>query len=707
MTKLSKLSILLIFVQIITCLNFPQTFANTNGNLVISSETQKYENVHLFINGSLIIEGNASVEFLNSVIVIIQSYEGQFNITLKETSTLKIINSTVTSNYSFNIYGTDESTICIDNSDVRRGKAILKDHAKISINNSRIKGIESNTTQKIWINNSEMEEITNINSEIAANESKIAILKTYGSSLTVLSNFSQVSQVIMNDSSSLTLDNCFGYVDSVELYGHSKLIVYKSKIVRLTARDNSTITFDNSKLKSVPGKPAADFRTLDYVEAMIVNGSALEELTARMSSKVYIKQSSVTELNIRGKATIRAEDCTEVNSLIVINVNDEANVSIARSDIKKMTVEGAAEVKLEEVKCTGVGNHILSKSGNPKIEIENSRIDLIYAAERAEIEISNSMLKDIISENSTKIQISNSTIHGKINIYESCEMEISLSKVDGVLSATGASILIARNSNLTLVENYEKSSSYINNCIIDGYEATDNALIVVRESTLGSLKLKARGVSSSLIGLKRGFINYWNFLQNGSIEIIERIGYAPNVTLYQTEIGGFDLTFSGKSKVLIQDCLLNHLGILGGTELNLTSSELLDIHISGTSKVIWKEPKIRVTDQNNNPISGVNVTIMNENGTVIASGVTDANGTVYFDGPLEIVAKNAPFLKIELSYNGKVSYTDIFEGLSGHIVLSRERWQFWQLLIALIAAVLVTIIGIIVYKRRRKAKHLK
>jgi len=201
------------------------------------------------------------------------------------------------------------------------------------------------------------------------------------------------------------------------------------------------------------------------------------------------------------------------------------------------------------------------------------------------------------------------------------------------------------NSTLWFLSGYESCSVTASNCTIGQFSAEDSSIINVSDSEIGYwLDIESRSVNCSITGIMPGLVTSWNYLVDCSV-LVSSGGYAPNVTVHNTQINEWIFDFWGSSNVTISNSTLRDLVPRESSIVTVTDSRVYRVYAHDSS-VTWMfnstsnyyypyhESKIyvywylavHVIDSISQNVPSANVTAAYPNLTVAESKLTDANG---------------------------------------------------------------------------------
>jgi hypothetical protein len=182
------------------------------------------------------------------------------------------------------------------------------------------------------------------------------------------------------------------------------------------------------------------------------------------------------------------------------------------------------------------------------------------------------------------------------------------------------------------------------NCTIGWLLAQQFCSVNVSDSSIGTAESEAYSVNCSIIMLKPGFFNYWNYRDNCSIKLSLE-GNAPDVALSECQIERWSFEFQGASNISISDSLLyhpflRHLSVAALSDSIFTSIYTHDSSINGLvnstathyyhygescTNVYWYLD-VHVVDSIDQAVPFANVNATYANTTVAEWRLTDANG---------------------------------------------------------------------------------
>ena len=193
-------------------------------------------------------------------------------------------------------------------------------------------------------------------------------------------------------------------------------------------------------------------------------------------------------------------------------------------------------------------------NGNPHLFVENSMITSnsyalnMWLHGNSSTEINNLTAPTVwpLAYGYSIVAMSNSTIWG-IDIEENSVMNISDSFTLEGISIYGNSSLNLLNCTLSWLEAYESASVYCSSSTINEY-----------------ISLFSRSINCSIEGLEPCLVSNWNFKLNCSVEVSPS-GWSPEISLVDTEVGGWSFDLKKFSNATISKCELKQISIWSQT----------------------------------------------------------------------------------------------------------------------------------------------
>lgn len=224
-------------------------------------------------------------------------------------------------------------------------------------------------------------------------------------------------------------------------------------------------------------------------------------------------------------------------------------------------------------------------NGNPRIVAYNSTID------------SNADLHLTLKGNSTA-DLNSVTIPLRVPCFaydDSILLISNSSYINTLFAESGSSAhIVVQNSTIHEWHNY-------------GYNTAPEAQ--VSDSFIDNLLIGSSSINCTISGLHPGLVTHWNFIENCSVVSTGGPGgAAPNITLTNTQVGGWRFAFYSSSHVTIIDSVVNAYAF---AETSIRIFWYLNVHIA---------------DDINQDVPSANVTVTFQNGTLVESKFTGEDG---------------------------------------------------------------------------------
>ncbi len=388
---------------------------------------------------------------------------------------------------------------------------------------------------------------------------------------------------------------------------------------------------------------------------------------------------------------------------LILTGNDVALIE-GRFDINgSIIIEGNATLTLRNAFLNFTQNYYHqhsitlenSASGKPQLNVYNSTITSnlgmsIMARDNSTVTISNSIITIlIVAEDYSDVSISNSTVNWEW--------------------IGDQAIVKIYNSTIHLLEIYHSAEVWADESQI---------IIFIPGSSL---------VEYEILNLKPGFVGYWNFLTNCSVEILSG-GYAPNITLTETSVTYWNPYIYGTSNISIcnstlgtlfsphssfihaVDSAFTHslLNIRGTSILSLVNSTYIgEPRIGDQAKILvaWYLD-VHVVDSIGQNVPSAHVAAFYLNGTMTKSEATDANGWARLTLMEKMLNASGSFsvgdYNIEATYNSHSNGTTVSMMGNQQITLTLEDFvipEYPSFLIPLLLLAAASLVA--AYLRRR------
>jgi len=323
-----------------------------------------------------------------------------------------------------------------------------------------------------------------------------------------------------------------------------------------------------------------------------------------------------------------------------------------------------------------------------------------------------------------------------IELYMNSSAMVSNSTF-GYITALDFSILNVSNSTFEGIYDDDYTNVTILNSDFYYLEPNENSEVTVANSTIGLLVVESRSTNYSITKHKPSFANYWNFQQNCSV-ISPLTGMAPNVTLAETQVGGWGFAAFGESNVTVSDSELWGLWGRGSSSTSvyntsisyfLVSDDFAYWHLSNTiterlfsreNSTLWLVNStsneydiedwsqisvswyldIHVVDSNGTSVAYADVTATYPNSTVAESKLTDMNGwaRLALMEKLMNVTGSYPIGNYTITTRYNTHEEQQSENIAGNRQITIPEFPSFLILPLFMIA---TLSAVIIYKRRR------
>ncbi|MGD8545785.1 MAG: hypothetical protein PVH12_06370 [Candidatus Bathyarchaeota archaeon] len=435
------------------------------GDLVLTGNNITIINGRFDINGSIIVQENATLHLIDAVVNITQPLMGPYNITLKNPSNgnprLIVSNSSLESNYGFSIHFYGNSTLLAD--ELRAYKYVyFYDNSSAIINNSSpILFLRSDHSSNVQISGSEFVQ-----------------MRCQGSSIVSIadSNVPNFVEISSNSNTSI-LDSAVGNMGN---YASSKTEVSNCTIM------NTYFQGGPSSIVSLVNSGIERFRAWGSGKIFISNCTTGSSTIYGSSEVSFSNCQNRGWLNASGSSTTTISDQYVVNGTITIEENATLALKNAELNFTQtedwqhgITIENPAfgAPKLKVMNTTVVSNYRYSIKlyDNSSAIIHNSEFKTIIGSycwlwtyDSAEAAIQQLKVHGFSSSSTSGIFILDSNI-GTLNIYENCTTRIL-------------------NSTVTTANSYGTANIVTNKSIIAALQAWENSQCTLLDSTVDSLR---------------------------------------------------------------------------------------------------------------------------------------------------------------------------------------------------------------------------
>jgi hypothetical protein len=337
-------------------------------------------------------------------------------------------------------------------------------------------------------------------------------------------------------------------------------------------------------------------------------------------SSLLMSIASIEEVNI---PTVKASFSIHQGDLVLTG-NNVTNIEDTRFEINgSIIVEENATLILKNavINFTQTKNYECKMTfrnpanGNPRLQALNSTLT------------SNFIFTVTFHHNSSAIIREMATLKCDLEAFHYSTVNVLDSTVND-LWAYGYSVLTVANSTITLtLRGSEYSTVSASNCTINRVDTWGRPTINISNSNVTyHLIPSLKSVNCSVTGLNPGLFQSWNSLQDCSVfEAAE--GFAPNITLLDTQILSWSLDFLGSSNASVHNSTLRHLTESDSSTVNVYNSTYLYSYFYDSARVYaYWYLDVHVIDSEGTNVPTANVTATCPNATVAEWRLTDANG---------------------------------------------------------------------------------
>jgi len=598
------------------------------GDLVLKENNVTTITGRFDINGSIIVEENATLVLRNAIVNFTQTYGYQHRLVFQNPANgnprLQVENATISaSNYSFYVFFSGNSSAAISNL-TTPSKIILKADGSSSVSMS----------------NSTIEERLNVyySSVVNIQNSTIYGLSSFGGSFVNASD-STIEEVMTWGSSFLNISNC-------EI---KWLTLFSSSIVEVS---DSTISVSL------------------HIESSSVNCSISGLKSWLISSWNYHLDCSVV-IGPGGFAPNAALENTGVNTWDFV-FYESSNVTIYNST--RINRLDSYEYTIVDVLSSQIGG-ALSASGHSLVNVSNSTISWVESYGSSQVNILNSTITDIYSYVSSQVNALNSTItnvytydssqtnilNSTISYLEShCVVNISDSTIDEVHTYDTSTLTVLKSTiSYPGLHAYNSSTASISESTVSYLTTHHSSTVSVSKCALQSLNLHAYNASTVNLNnstIYRGFLytygssvvnlNNSTFTTTLLMQLVLRLYDSSIINLNNSTISmgimlAFDssavnlcnstvtwqLTAYDSSTVRASNTVFQGLTLTGYSVARLVNSTYAFCSLQDQSRayVCWYLD-VHVVDSVGQNVPTANVTATYPNATVAEWKLTDANG---------------------------------------------------------------------------------
>lgn len=381
---LTIILIMLFIINVIGCTRIIQTYSWSNNDDWVIDRNVIIENVEKHIKKNIIIESNATLVIVNSIIYIDSEYNGELSIIVNKEATLEIINSTIRSGtnktYLFYVYGTlimkesilrdcgiqyDKPGLVIDGSEytIIKDSLIMGNYAGITIRRStnieitgnkiyaNVYGVSLSNSRNILIKNNRF--IANSYDLYSYNSTTLNISNNYfeGGGLYMDRNTNNliIDNEFINTGISISGDKILYYRHEFEgnIINNKPLIYLFNKSRTITGEIGMAIVVSSQNviINNVSIYNTTVGIGLYFSSNILINGSIIESnrigVEIKFSKKVTIVNSRLEKNRMYGLKLYNTQEInTQYNNIILnslsgILIMDSSNIYINYNNITK------------------------------------------------------------------------------------------------------------------------------------------------------------------------------------------------------------------------------------------------------------------------------------------------------------------------------------------------------------------------------------
>lgn len=652
-----------------------------NGNLTISgNQVYIIQNEIFNINGSIFVTENATLILRNATLNFTQMDNGQFLMKFINASgghpRFIAENATITANnYQLHIYFDDNSTAALNFVGVADGirffvyststfnatnvefyYASVQHNAQLILENCSVDYVYVAHYAKANITDTEIlnvlqatwySEITisdcYINTAVGRNYSKSHIYDSHIQSASLYDN--SISWVV-------NVDVEFGYIyDNASLYIYWYLSVYVTDFIgEAISSANVTVYYENGTLAESKLTDINGLAKFTLLMGYLVDGNQYPAGTYTIVTS-YMGYSNQTFIDLTSNINI------DIHLGFIKTYPAYYNGDITLDDNELLCIEGLLNI-----------NGSIYVTENATLILHNAWINFTQQA--------NYQFKLMCIDNS-HINIENSNITSNLSFVITFNHHTSAT-IDKLFTtaystyAYGYSTSVISNSSFHSLFLGNYVDAVVSNCTMNDLSAYNNATCIVSNCSIGSwIDIQLVSANATISNLKGGYINYWNLYESCSIEIASP-GFAPNLTIVDTNVNGWTLNLYGTANITLmrsslriiqcyyssrtmifqsqitfltymldnaycraEDSSLGVLHMYDNTQAwvyNSTRNGEL-VHDNARLYVGW-HLNVHVVDQMYNNVPNANITVYDSEGYTVAYGKTNQNG-VYITSLLE------------------------------------------------------------------------
>ncbi len=655
------------------------------GDLIISgNQTYSIEDKTFHINGSIIVEENATLILRNALLNFTQTSSGQFNMTFKNpingNPRLTVENATITGNgYSLNVYFRDAFQP-VDMATLNKLYTIgdisfhFWHYACANISNSELYyiNIQHNALIEISYSTIQIFYASNFTSANVAN--------------------SEISSVDIGGNSIVTIKNCT--INYAKIYTYAKGYIYDSVIDDGYAYDYSQVWLFNTTTTGTGNVSDAAVAYIGwYLDAYVTDFAGQNVPGANVTA--YYENDTLAESMLTGpdgwaRLTLIAGSINATNDFnwigtyrIMTYYHDMAYSNVTWVDMAQNIELNIALGFFLTYPAYYNGDIVLKDDEYLYIEGLLNLNGSIIVKENAHLFVYNGWINftqktdnqfNMKFKGNADLTFYNGNITAN-NYYFMINFENnSTATISGLTTGTDIqfvhySVADIQYSTIKKISILQYTNVTFSNCTIDQMDISGNTEILLSDSTItGYILIGIHSANATITDLKPGHIDSWNFLQDCLVETAS-LSFAPNLTITNTNVNGWNIDLYGSSNATIlkstleiiscysssktsiyysnvttfintmdeaycyvQDTPIQMLWLSGESEVwafNSTTAGIPNISGNAILYIGWWL-SVHVIDQQDNDVPNANVTLTDSEGHPVAYGKTQTDGWVKF-----------------------------------------------------------------------------
>lgn len=468
-----------------------------------------------------------------------------------------------------------------------------------------------------------------------------------------------------NDSARLDVTDMLTPPD-LETYGHSSVSFAKSKVDKISAYNSSMVYISSTTIKPAVRQPV---RTFDSSRLILIDSLTNWRMEAYGSSSVMIVN-------------------TELDRLTTY---DSSLASLNKANIK----EG------------------LSIYGSSRVFIFGSTIDrgveltaYLSAYDSSLITMSDTTLKGaIVLHGASNITLIKSTIES-LNTRSSSNASLYSSKISSIYADDSSSVSLSSQSTTAYLGAYGSSLVSIFDSEATLVSVSHSSNVSIKNSKIKELLANYKSINGSFRDIRNGNVEDWNS-QTRTLISVDSGGYAPSISLKNTNIEFWSLYFLSSRNVTVTNSIIESLTV-SGTTAYLIGSIVSSYDFSGgaTAYLYWY---LDVQAPSNATLN-----VYDSNMALVESKIADTNGRATF-ALLEKIANATQSISYG-AYTIDVS-SPVFSGQQKVEMTSNKQivltpppslWeQYWYIIIVVVAAAVSAAVFSVLFFRTRRRGSIK